>query len=218
MVTTPPSNFAPQNSRLKTHTVNFNPQNRSRCCAPSASAWRTSWGRWVWGGGLVALRPDCDAHTQPSHYAHAPTSHSRPQAPDLLVNDATLRNLAQLLPRTPSEMALVSGIGQEAQRLYAQPLLTALLDFCDRSSFLKEVRNAWVGGGSSGGGGGASGAGAMSQVVGGGPAPVADDALLQSMLEARLLQEPKVGRLLCSVVWLVAAGVCLWRPWHSNQL
>jgi superfamily II DNA helicase RecQ len=45
------------------------------------------------------------------------------QAPDVLVNDATLENLVQLRPSSMGEMRLVSGMGAAALQHYGEVLL-----------------------------------------------------------------------------------------------
>jgi superfamily II DNA helicase RecQ len=45
------------------------------------------------------------------------------QAPDVLVNDATLQLLVELRPATSEDLSSVSGFGAAALQHYGQPLL-----------------------------------------------------------------------------------------------
>ena len=146
------------------------------------------------------------------------------QAPETLVNDVTLRNLSQLLPRSLDEAALVSGMGREALRLYGGALTAAIASFCDASVHLKHARSEWVvRGGSGGGGGGGSRPG--SAVGGGGavgaaggdaaaaaaglpePAAAADPALLRRLEEIGALREPKGAALEALQRWRAGEGI-----------
>jgi hypothetical protein len=65
------------------------------------------------------------------------------QAPDVLVNDATLQLLVELRPATQQDLSSVSGFGAAALQHFGQPLLQVVQDFCRHSLHLKHNTD-WV--------------------------------------------------------------------------
>lgn len=59
------------------------------------------------------------------------------QAPDTLVNDATLNQMKELRPTTDDELMLVGGFGAKALMHFAVPLLQVVNGFCSSSKHLK---------------------------------------------------------------------------------
>ncbi|KAI8474666.1 MAG: hypothetical protein J3K34DRAFT_517981 [Monoraphidium minutum] len=110
------------------------------------------------------------------------------QAPDLLVNDATLRQLALALPLTRDDLGLVSGMGREALRLYGPRLLAGVVEFLERSQHLKGARAEWVGARGAGGGSARRRAGGVALPP---PSGAADPDMLSRLSEAGILREPK---------------------------
>lgn len=66
-----------------------------------------------------------------------------PQAPDVLVNDATLQLLIELRPSSLQDLSAVSGFGTAALQHFGQPLLAVIQEFCSTSQHLKHNTD-WV--------------------------------------------------------------------------
>lgn len=59
------------------------------------------------------------------------------QAPDTLVNDATLNQIKELRPTTDDELVIMGGFGAKALMHFAVPLLQVVKQFCADSKHLK---------------------------------------------------------------------------------